>query len=81
MYMVQEAIGCLLEDIEEKDYPAARHINEINLSEYAAGSFATLVMFDKEKYDSDTKKFWRGKNYETAIQTPKISRRRGARSR
>ena len=56
MYMAQEAIGCMLEDIDAKNYPVPSSINEINLSDYSAGSFATLVTFDKTKYDFDTKK-------------------------
>ena len=54
MYMAHEAIGCLLEDVDEEDYPASSSINDIDLSEFEKGSFATLVMFDKEKYDIDT---------------------------
>lgn len=65
MYMVQEAIGCMLEDVDAKNYPTPRQINEINLSDYSVGSFATLVTFDKEKYDFDTKKFLL-KNYISA---------------
>lgn len=56
MHMAHEAIDCMLEDVDAANYPAPRNINEINLKDYAAGSFATLVTFDKEKYDFDTKK-------------------------
>ena len=70
MYMAHEAIGCMLEDVDAENYPAPGKVNEINLSAYAAGSFATLVMFDKDKYDFDTKKIL-FKNYISARRVKK----------
>lgn len=54
MWMAHEAIGCMLEDIEEKDYPPPSKISDIDLSEYEPDSFVTFVTFDKEQYDRDT---------------------------
>jgi len=50
MRMAADAIGCMLDDIEEKDYPRPSNINDIDHSKYE-GSFVTLVEFDKEDYD------------------------------
>ena len=54
MFMAHEAIGCMLEEVEEKDYPAPGNIKSIDLNEYAPDSFVTFVTFDKEQYDRDT---------------------------
>ena len=54
MFMAHEAIGCMLEDVEEKDYPIPGNIKSIDLNEYAPDSFVTFVTFDKEQYDRDT---------------------------
>lgn len=54
MWMAHEVIGCMLEDVEEKNYPTPNNIKNIDLSEYAADSFVTFVTFDKEQYDRDT---------------------------
>jgi len=51
MWMAHEAIGCMLEDIDEKKYPLPSQIQEIDLNNYEPGSFVT---FDKEQYDRDT---------------------------
>ena len=51
MYMAHDAIGTMLEDIDEKDYPKPSHVNDIDLSGYEKGSFVSLVCFDKEEYD------------------------------
>ena len=56
MYMAHDAIGCMLDDVEEKDYPKPSSTNDIDLSNYPAGSFVTLVCFDKDKYDADRNK-------------------------
>lgn len=53
MYMAHDVIGCMLEDVEEKDYPAPSNIKDIDLSEYDPDSFVTFVTFDKEQYDRD----------------------------
>lgn len=54
MWMAHEAIGCMLEEVDEKDYPAPSDIRDINLENYPSGSFIKMVVFDKEKYDRDT---------------------------
>ena len=54
MFMAQEAIGCMLENVDEKNYPVPRNILSIKLLDLPEGSFATFVMFDKEKYDRET---------------------------
>ena len=56
MYMAHEVIGCMLEDVEEKAYPAPSKITDIDLSSYAPGSFTSYVTFDKDRYDRDTNK-------------------------
>ncbi len=50
MWMVQDAIGCWLNDVEEKDYPKARGVNDIDASGYK-DSFVTLVEFDRHIYE------------------------------
>ena len=54
-WMAQDAIGLMLEDVEEKDYPAPSEVDDIDLSDCPEGSFVSLVCFDKEKYDADMK--------------------------
>jgi len=54
MWMAHEAIGCMLEDVEEKDYPQPSKIKDIDLGGYEPDSFITFVTFDKEQYDRDT---------------------------
>lgn len=54
-WMAQDAIGLMLEDVDEKDYPAPSEVGDIDLSDCPAGSFVSLVCFDKEKYDADIK--------------------------
>lgn len=54
-WMAHEGIGCMLEDVDEKDYPAPSEVGDIDLSDCPAGSFVSLVCFDKEKYDADSK--------------------------
>ncbi len=55
LWMAQRAIGLMLDDVDEKNYPAPSEIGDIDLSEYPEGSFVSIVCFDKEKYDADTK--------------------------
>ena len=55
MWMAHEAVGCMLEDVEEKDYPKPSAIADVDITAYPAGSFVSLVCFDKEKYDADSK--------------------------
>lgn len=50
MWMASEAIGSMLEGMDEKDFPKASSVNDIDHSKYE-GSFVTLVEFDKEAYD------------------------------
>ena len=50
MWMAQDAIGCLLDELEEKDYPVPSGVNDIDTSEYD-DCFVTLVEFDKHIYD------------------------------
>ncbi|MBO6179891.1 MAG: type II toxin-antitoxin system HicB family antitoxin [Selenomonadaceae bacterium] len=50
MWMASEAIGCMLEGVEEGKYPKPSDINDIDNSKYE-NSFVTLVEFDKEAYD------------------------------
>ena len=54
IFMAQEAIGCMLENVDEKNYPVPSNILAIKLLDLPEGSFATFVMFDKEKYDEET---------------------------
>lgn len=51
MFMVQDAIGLMLDEVDEKDYPKPSNIKEIDLSGYEPGSFVSFVCFDKEEYD------------------------------
>lgn len=50
MWMAQDAIGCMLDDVEEKNYPVPSGVNDIDKSDYA-DCFVTLVEFDKSIYD------------------------------
>ena len=50
MRMASEAIGCMLEGVDEKDFPTPKNIKDIDNSAYE-DSFVTLVEFDKEAYD------------------------------
>lgn len=52
MLMTFDVIGCVLNETDESDYPPASNILDINIKNYIKGSFVTLVMFDKEIYDS-----------------------------
>ena len=56
-WMAQDAIGLMLDDIDEKDYPAPSKVSDIDLNnlpdDYPEGSFVKIVCFDKEKYDAD----------------------------
>lgn len=54
-WMAQEAIGLMLEDVDEKNYPAPSEVGDIDLSDCPEGSFVSFVCFDKEKYDADIK--------------------------
>ena len=54
MWMAHEAVGCMLEDVAEKDYPKPSAVADIDISTYPVGSFVSLVCFDKEKYDFDS---------------------------
>ncbi len=54
MCMAQDAVGCMLEGVDEKDYPAPSNVTDIDISDYPEGSFVSLICFDKEKYDADT---------------------------
>lgn len=53
LWMAHEAIGCMLEDVDEKDYPAPSDIGDVDLSDFPEGAFVKVVCFDKEKYDAD----------------------------
>ena len=55
-WMAQDAIGLMLEDVAEKDYPAPSEVGDIDLSDCPKGSFVSFVCFDKEKYDADNNK-------------------------
>ncbi|WP_294175669.1 type II toxin-antitoxin system HicB family antitoxin [uncultured Selenomonas sp.] len=50
MWMAQDAIGCMLEDVAEVDYPKASKVNDIDTAEYA-DCFVTLVEFDRQVYE------------------------------
>ena len=54
-WMAQDALGLMLNDVEEKDYPVPSNVRDIDLSDSPEGSFVSLVCFDKEKYDADSK--------------------------
>ena len=51
MFMVQDAIGLMLDEVEEKDYPKPSNYKDIDLSGYEPGAFVSFVCFDKEEYD------------------------------
>ena len=53
LWMAQHAIGIMLDDVEEKNYPAPSEVGDIDLSDSPAGSFVSLVCFDKEEYDAE----------------------------
>lgn len=50
MWMVQDAIGCMLEDVAEAAYPKASRVKDIDTSEYG-DCFVTLVEFDRQVYE------------------------------
>lgn len=50
MWMAQDAIGCMLEDVAEADYPKVSKVNDIDTAEYA-DCFVTLVEFDRQVYE------------------------------
>ena len=50
MWMAQDVIGCCLDDVEEKNYPRASGVNEVDTTGYK-DFFVTLVEFDKSIYD------------------------------
>ncbi len=50
MWMVQDAIGCWLSDVEERDYPKGSGVNDVDTSDFKE-FFVTLVEFDKHVYD------------------------------
>ena len=54
IWKAQEAIGCKLEGVAEENYPVPQSILAIRLLDFAEGSFAQLITFDKEKYDKET---------------------------
>ena len=54
MEMAHDALGTMLEDVSEGEYPKASAVNDIDLSGYDAGSFVSLVCFDKERWDRET---------------------------
>ncbi len=50
MWMAQDAIGCCLDGLEEKEYPVPCGVNDIDKSKYD-DCFVTLVEFDKYIYE------------------------------
>ena len=50
MWMVQDAIGCLLENVAEEAYPKASRVNDIDTAEYAE-CFVALVEFGRQVYE------------------------------
>ncbi len=50
MWMAQDAIGCWLSDVEERDYPKGSGVNDVDTSD-CKDFFVTLVEFDKHIYD------------------------------
>ncbi len=50
MWMAQDAIGCMLDDREESEYPKPSNVNDIDKSKYE-DCFVSLVEFDKSIYD------------------------------
>ena len=54
MWMAQDAIGLMLDDVEEKDYPEPSQIIDIDLKNFDCpeGSFVSYVCFDKGEYDA-----------------------------
>lgn len=55
MQMAQDALGLMLEDVAEENYPTSSKPNDIDLSDYPKGSFVSYVCFDKELYDENRK--------------------------
>ena len=54
MFMAHDALGNMLDDLPESEYPAASAVNDICLDDYEPGSFVSLVCFDKERWDRET---------------------------
>lgn len=54
MFMAHDALGTMLDDVPESQYPKASAVNDIDLSSYEPGSFVSLVCFDKDRWDRDT---------------------------
>ena len=52
MFMAHDAIGTMLDDVDEKDYPKPSLITDISLSGYEPGSFVSYVCFDKDLWDN-----------------------------
>ena len=52
MRMAHDAVGIMLEEVDEKDYPMPSNFADIDLSDCLEGSFVAVVCFDKEKYDA-----------------------------
>ena len=50
MCTAHEAVDCMLESCDEKDYPAPSNVTDIDISDYPEGSFVNIVEFDTEKY-------------------------------
>ena len=53
LWMARHAIGIMLDDVDEKNYPAPSEVGDIDLSDSPEGSFVSIVCFDKEEYDAE----------------------------
>lgn len=52
--MAHDALGTMLDGVEESEYPKPSSIHDISLEGCDAGSFVSLVCFDKERWDRET---------------------------
>ncbi len=50
MYMAQDAIGTMLDELDEKDYPKPSKLEDIDISDCLPHSFVQYVTFDREAW-------------------------------
>ena len=50
LYMAQDAIGVMLDELEEKDYPKPSKLEDIDISNCLPDSFVKYVTFDREAW-------------------------------
>lgn len=50
MFWIVDAIGTMLDGLDESDYPKPSKPNELDLSEYPQDAIVNVIEFDTEKY-------------------------------